>query len=50
MAYRMGLTYDKIVDLLDIKFIAGSTYGYILPPGIYEISDLILMVKSLLPR
>ena len=39
MVYRMKLTYDDIVDLLDVKDIAGSTNGYTLLPGIYEITD-----------
>ena len=41
----MKLTYDKIVDLLDIKKIAGST----ILPGKTEISDLNLILKFLLP-
>ena len=46
----MGLTYDEIVDILDIKYIVGSANRYTLPPGIYEISDLNSMPKSLLPN
>ena len=44
------LTNDEIVDILDVGYIAGSTTGYTLPPGIYEISDNKLMLKSLLPN
>ena len=50
LVYRMELTYDEIVDILDMKYIAGSTIGYTLPPSIYEISDLNLTLKSLLPN
>ena len=50
MVYRMELTYDEIVDILDIKYIPGSTIGYTLPPGLYEISDINLMLKSLVPN
>ena len=50
MVYRMELTYDEIVDVLDVKYIAGSTNGYTLVPGIYEVSDINLMLKSLLPN
>ena len=25
MVYRLELTYDEIVDILDVKYIAGST-------------------------
>ena len=34
VVYRMELTYDEIVDILEVKYIAGSTVGYTLPPGI----------------
>ena len=49
MVYRMELTYDEIVDILDVKHIAGSPICYTLPPGLYKISDFTLMVKSLFP-
>ena len=50
MVYRMELNYDEIVDILDRNYIAGSTNGYTIPPGIYEISDLNLMLKHLFPN
>ena len=50
MVFRMELTYDEVVDVLDVKYIAGSTTGYTLQPGLYEHSDLNLMWKSLLPN
>ena len=50
MVYRLQLTYDEIIDILDVKYIAGSTIGYTLPVGIYEVSDNILMLKYLLPK
>ena len=34
MVYRMELTYDEIVDILDAEYIAGSNIGYTLPPGV----------------
>ena len=55
----MQLTYDEIVDILDMKYIAGSTNGYTLagstngytlPHGIYEITDNNLMLEILLPN
>ena len=49
MVYRLQLTYVEIIDILDVKFIAGSTIGYTLLPGVYEISDINLMLKSLFP-
>ena len=47
---RVELTYDEIVDVLDVKFIAGSTKGYALAPGIYEVIDINMMLKPLLPK
>ena len=35
---------------MDVKFIARSTKGFTLPPGFYEITDIYLMLKSLLPK
>ena len=49
MVYGKETTYEKIVDIFDIKYTAGSTIGYTLPPGTYEISDLTWMLKFLLP-
>ena len=46
MVYRMKLTYDEIVDLLDLKCCSGSIVGYALQPGLYDISDN-LMLESL---
>ena len=34
---------------MGVKYIAGSTIGYTLPPAIYETSDINLMLKWLLP-
>ena len=48
--YRMELTYDEIVGILDVNSIAGSSTAYTLAPGIYKISDINLMLKSLLPN
>ena len=49
MVYRLPLTYDEILDVLDVKHIAGSIICYTLPAGIYEIRNNNLMLKSLLP-
>ena len=46
----MELTYDEIVDILDVKHIDGSTIGYTLPSGIYEMSDFNSMIEGLLPN
>ena len=44
----MHLTYNEIVGILNVKYIAGSTKGYRMPVGVYEVSDINLMLKSLL--
>ena len=49
MFYRLELTHDEIEDIFDVKDFSGSTIGYTLPPGLYEVSDINLMLKSLLP-
>ena len=46
----MELTYDEIVDILNVKNTAGSFIGYTLPPGTDEISDINLIIKFLLPN
>ena len=33
LVIRTELTYDEIVDILRVIYIAGSTNGYTLPPG-----------------
>ena len=50
MAYRLRLTYDEVVEILDAKYIPGSTIGYTSPTGINEISDKISMLENLLPN
>ena len=47
LVYSIELTFDELIAILDIKYFAGSTIGFTLPPGLYEIIDLILMLKSL---
>ena len=36
----MQLTYDEIIDVLDLKYISTKRIGFSLDPGIYEIVDL----------
>ena len=50
MVYRLQLTYGEIVDILDVKNIAGSTKGFTLGQGIFEVTDINMMLKSLLPE
>ena len=45
----MQLTYDEIIDILDLKYIPTKRTGYSLNPGIYEIIDLNNTLKHILP-
>ena len=46
----MELTHDEIIDNLEVKYKAGLIKGCILAPGIYEFTDIKLLLKSLLPK
>ena len=50
LVYRLQITYDEVVDILNVEYKAGSTIGYILPPGVFKINDFNLILKSLLPN
>ena len=39
LVYRMQLTYDEIIDVLNLKYISTKRIGYSLNPGIYEVVD-----------
>ena len=49
LVYRMQLTYDEIIDVLDLKYIPTKRIGYSLNPGIYEVADLNNTLKHILP-
>ena len=49
LVYRMQLTYDEIMDVIDLKYISTKRIGYSLDPGIYEIVDLYTTLKHILP-
>ena len=49
LVYRMQLTYDEIIDVLDLKYNPTKRTGYSLNPGIYEIVDLNNTLKHILP-
>ena len=48
LAYRLQITYDEIIDFLDLKYIPTKRTGYSLNPGIYEISDINTTQKYIL--
>ena len=45
----MQLTYDEIMDILDLKYFPTKRIGYSLNPGIYEVVDLNNSLKFILP-
>ena len=49
LVYRMQLTYDEIIDILDLKYIPTKRTGYSLNLGIYEAVDLNNTLKHILP-
>ena len=50
MVYRKEITYEEIIDILDVKYIAGSPICYTLPTGVSEFSDPNLMMKLFFPK
>ena len=49
LVYRFQLTYDEIIDILDLKYIPTKRTGYTLEPGIYEVVNLNNTLKYILP-
>ena len=50
LAYRMQLTYNEIMDILDIKYFPSQITSYTLPPVIYEVFDLNDTLRYILPN
>ena len=48
LVYRMQLTYDEIMGILNLKYISTKRTGYSLNPGIYEVVDLNNSLKRIL--
>ena len=48
LVYRMRLSYDEIIDILDLIYIPTKRTGYSLNPGIYEVVDLNNTLKIIL--
>ena len=49
LIYRMQLTYNEIIDVLDLEYIPTKRTGYSLNPGNYEVIDLNNTLKHILP-
>ena len=50
MVYRFQQTNDEITDILDLNYIPTTTIGYKLPPVIYEVIDINLLLKCFPPN
>ena len=50
MVYRFRLTYDEIIDILDLKNVPTKRIGYSIQPNIYNVMDLNKTLKSILPN
>ena len=50
LVYRMRLSYDEIMDILDLNYIPTKRIGYSLNPGTYEVVDLNKTLKHILPN
>ena len=46
----MRLSYDEIMDILDLKYIPTKRTGYSLIPSIYEVIDINNTLKYILPK
>ena len=49
LVYRFKLTYDEIMDILDLKYIPTKRTGYSIEPNIYNMVDLNNTLKNILP-
>ena len=49
MVYRMQLTYDEIIDVLELKYIPTKKTSSFLKPNIYQISDINKSIKNISP-
>ena len=49
LVYRMRLSYDEIMDILDLNYIPTKRTGYSLNPGIYEVVDINNTLNHILP-
>ena len=50
LVYRMRLSYDEIMDILDLKYIPTKRTGYSIEPNIYNVVDLNKTLKNILPN
>ena len=49
LVYRMQLTYNEIIDILNLEYVSTKRIGFSLNPGVYEVVDLNNTLKYILP-
>ena len=49
LVYRMRLSFDEFMVILDLNYIPTKRTGYSLNPGIYEVDDLNNTLKHIYP-
>ena len=50
LVFRFQLTYDEIIDVLDLKYIPTKRIGYSIETNIYNLVDLNKTFKNILPN
>ena len=50
LVYRMRLSYNEIMNILDLKYIPTKKTGYSLNHGVYEVADLNITLNHILPN
>ena len=50
LVYRMQLTYNEIIDILDLEYVPTKRMGYSIEPNIYNVVDLNKTLKKILPN
>ena len=49
LIYRMQITYNEIIDILDLEYIPTKRIGYSIEPNTYKAVDLNNTLKNILP-
>ena len=49
MVYRIQLTFDEFIELLDVIYIPSKRVGFFLQPGMYEVTDTNKTLEHILP-
>ena len=50
LVYRMQLTYNEIIDILDSEYVPTKRMGYSIEPNIYNVVDLNKTLKKISPN